>query len=531
MRAKFLLVVGIAVVLGLYGCAYLSKAPQKELKVSREEQARQFYEKAREYQEADQLDSAVIAFRKAIALDPKYTEAHRDYVYLMRYSLRLQDSVQAEYQRKVQQDSTNEVYHYILSILFDDLDKKRQEAQKALALNPQYAWAYLPLAWAYRQEGKPEKAIKMYQQALALEPDFQIAKSYMASTYSEMGRYEEANRIYYELIREDTSFVYLYTSIWRNQLKAHPDDPEVENAILAKIDSLLSLKKPPINLLSSAIYFCRFDLKDEEKAREIEDYILRVAPSSLHVEFIVYNRIWGAKSDSMRIERLKEYLKRYPKGRLRKLAYRSIFNLTRKNPQLGGEKAAIYWGERWVQEFPRDPDAYNSLAWYIYIRHDSTVDKGIAYAKKGVEYARPYQKGYIMDTLGWAYFKKGLYAEALSTMVETMKYYDEPSGEVLFHLGAAYGKNGHLDKALGTIAQALTLDPLEEAEQYFREFYREKFGSEEGWDTYLFKVQMDSALAHAKSAPDFHLVALNGDSIRLSDLQGKVILLNFWGPG
>ncbi|MCE9581150.1 MAG: peroxiredoxin family protein [Planctomycetes bacterium] len=45
------------------------------------------------------------------------------------------------------------------------------------------------------------------------------------------------------------------------------------------------------------------------------------------------------------------------------------------------------------------------------------------------------------------------------------------------------------------------------------------------------KAGEDKLLAVGGAAPEFHLVDAAGQSVRLSDFKGKVVLLNFWFLG
>ncbi len=62
-----------------------------------------------------------------------------------------------------------------------------------------------------------------------------------------------------------------------------------------------------------------------------------------------------------------------------------------------------------------------------------------------------------MDTLGWVYYKKGLYDSAIAEFRSSLaKAAENPT--VIFHLGLAYHKKGELEKARAELARALELN-------------------------------------------------------------------------
>ena len=62
-----------------------------------------------------------------------------------------------------------------------------------------------------------------------------------------------------------------------------------------------------------------------------------------------------------------------------------------------------------------------------------------------------------MDTLGWVYYKKGLYQNAIAEFSDCLKQIpDNPT--VTYHLGMAYYQKGDLEKARTVLKKALQLD-------------------------------------------------------------------------
>jgi tetratricopeptide (TPR) repeat protein len=61
-----------------------------------------------------------------------------------------------------------------------------------------------------------------------------------------------------------------------------------------------------------------------------------------------------------------------------------------------------------------------------------------------------------MDTLGWVYYKKGLYDSAIGEFKSSLsKTAGNPT--VIYHLGLAYHQKGESDKARSELKRALEL--------------------------------------------------------------------------
>jgi tetratricopeptide (TPR) repeat protein len=61
-----------------------------------------------------------------------------------------------------------------------------------------------------------------------------------------------------------------------------------------------------------------------------------------------------------------------------------------------------------------------------------------------------------MDTLGWVYYRKGLYDPAISEFRDSLaKAPDNPA--VVYHLGMSYLKKGEKEKARAELEKALRL--------------------------------------------------------------------------
>jgi tetratricopeptide (TPR) repeat protein len=103
-----------------------------------------------------------------------------------------------------------------------------------------------------------------------------------------------------------------------------------------------------------------------------------------------------------------------------------------------------------------DPDhipAINNLA-YLYAEQNLHLDQALELARQARKQTG--QVPAIMDTLGWVYYKKGLYDSAAMEFEDAARI--DPSNPVFFyHLGLAYSKLGRSEDAKNALQKALAL--------------------------------------------------------------------------
>ena len=105
-----------------------------------------------------------------------------------------------------------------------------------------------------------------------------------------------------------------------------------------------------------------------------------------------------------------------------------------------------------------DPDNSSALNFigYSYADQGVRLDEAEALIKRALE-QKP-NDGFILDSLGWVYYKKGEYQKALEAMLLSVEQIsDDPT--ILEHLGDVYQKMQQPKKALEYYRQALKHDP------------------------------------------------------------------------
>jgi len=132
----------------------------------------------------------------------------------------------------------------------------------------------------------------------------------------------------------------------------------------------------------------------------------------------------------------------------------TIAGLTRLTPmcpgndatvfQLGGIERLKQWGKaepsfnKALELYPDQPQVLNYLG-YSWVDMGIHLDRALDMIKKAVE-LRP-QDGYIVDSLGWAYYKLGRYDEAVVELEKAVKLRPEDP-TINDHMGDAYWRVG-----------------------------------------------------------------------------------------
>jgi len=109
--------------------------------------------------------------------------------------------------------------------------------------------------------------------------------------------------------------------------------------------------------------------------------------------------------------------------------------------------------------------AANNLA-YILVEQDKDLNEALDFARTARE--KLPNDPYVIDTMGWVYYKKGLYDSAIGEFTECLaKLPENPS--VNYHLGMAYYKKGDPEQARTYLEKALSIsnsfDGAQEAKQ------------------------------------------------------------------
>jgi tetratricopeptide (TPR) repeat protein len=200
--------------------------------------AEEHFNQGNSFFEGERYDQAEQAYKRAIAIDPEYTEAYVALALL--YTAKEDHDAAAVWYEKALELKLNHKGLYGLGMIH--LSKKDYDAaiayfEKAVERKPDYAAAYRMLGDTYVAKKDVDKAIESYKSAVAIQPNH-ITNYRLGLLYADLKDYPTAIKYYQQALVYDARHAETY--LWLGQ--AYYQTGKVGSA-LRQVDTLWELNQ------------------------------------------------------------------------------------------------------------------------------------------------------------------------------------------------------------------------------------------------------------------------------------------------
>jgi|GEM_PF-1269539 len=391
-----------------------------------------------------------------------------------------------------------------------------------------------------RDSAGQAECIKYLRKSVEVEPEFGEGYSYLALMASSANNFEEALKYNYKAVECDSGKLknYYRISSILEKLKKYEDADNWLEKILQKDSSsyysVLTLQKRAEKKSSFKekydLYFKALRLaKEEDKESAIHSIMYFLSSNAPDSAIAFCRRIIKSnygKERGMRVRALEMIFTNMKNVDKKSIPSFAEENYKTDDPRLLTEIARYY------ADSLKNDDL--SLKYYLKayeITSPETVENTIASGggsnKKEflTKSANQFKKGSIAVSIGKEYYDLKDYVNAEKYLRESIEENEKSKSNYPHqYLGYTLIELGRKEEAVKWLSKALAMKSIPECEVKFKKLVVELNLSKTAE-----QLVREERMKNAKPAKDFTLADLNGNKVQLSQLKGKVVMIDFWG--
>jgi len=425
-------------------------------------------------------DSEAVGYlRKAVELDPAKEDAYLQLAVSLTRLFEYEEAV-STLKALIKVNNESVLGYYYLGKTYGQMKLYREAVgyfSKTLELRPDFDQAAIDMAAAYEALGDNAKAIETYKGLIGEEDSKLAVLQRLIQILIQQRRYSDA--LEYLQLAADSGYGGQETM--RKIGLVHMELDQFDEAV--KVFSAMLEKDPAAHQVRLYLGMA-FEEKGELDSastefskipRDSDAYIDAIG----HIAFILKEK---GKPEAA-VEALKTAIADNPKQLELYLNLSSLYEALEKpddalallldsekrfdgEPRLqfrigvlydvlGKRAESIERMKKVIAVNPRDAQALNFIG-YSYAEMGINLEEALTYLKRAVE-IRP-NDGFILDSLGWLYFKLKKYDEAVRYLEEAVSLVPEDS-TIAEHLGDVYLARRETKKALAIYRKALAIEP------------------------------------------------------------------------
>jgi len=310
------------------------------------------------------------------------------------------------------------------------------------------------------------------------------------------------------------------------------------------------LPKESIELLYSLSYG-HLLLGEEEAAREILHRLADIAPDNVFTARALDDYENQFSANHWKGEGLEEVknlevrlMTKFPGSR----QFRRLFESSELGVEMTFETSKAFH-EAWIKDEPDNPLPYYFLARTAKLKNRD-LKNAAGIIRKGIDLLLQGKLRFYGDASGRltqlripsfyslsAEIHRDIreYGRALADIKAAQATNKDTRPDYLVTEASIWSELGLIQRAEGCLLEARN-EGDKDAEGKLKDIFQRRFGKMDGFAEYLTdklknRPSGTSSPSIKKPAPDFTVKTLDGKEIRLSDLRGKVVILNFWFVG
>jgi len=310
------------------------------------------------------------------------------------------------------------------------------------------------------------EALPFYVKVLELEPDDINAREKLASGFVLTNKWPEAIATLQELIKsnpEKSEAYELLAGVFEDEGRAFEREkqPEKAKSDFAKAaqnyqQSLLINPSRATNYLHLAELLLG-RLKDSAHAVEILQDARRHFPNAPEMTYYLAIALRESKQPQAAVTTFEEALHEAELSASEIVTARFYFDYGATAEQAGlYDKAADLFKKSIAMDPANAAEAYNYLG-FMWADHNLHLDEAEEMIRRALEMDP--NNGAYLDSLGWLYFRKAKFDQALQELLLAAQNLPTPDAVVFEHIGDAYSKLNQMMQALDYWQKAVLLDP------------------------------------------------------------------------
>jgi thiol-disulfide isomerase/thioredoxin len=549
---KFLTALCLTCVL-LTGFEIYAENGKKDLNAPIPQKAKELVTQSITLVERDRFTEALAALQKAIAIAPNFVNAHAEYIQLKANFLNRYDEVRKEYEDLMQREPDNPVYPMAMAIAQYQTSETSKNVwlKKVVELAPDWSWSHYSRALLI-VEKEPETAARELNKYI--ETDGSWISSYSTLAWIQeksLKRLDDAIATSKKAVARPESKSWNYLRLWELRIGKAAGSDAAKNALKIELERL-STSSREIKILDAVRQAYSNLLKDEEKSKSAEAKIRQIDSAwypdrgrilyigarnasgvprlvvAANNQFSLWNKMnefTGEMEPAEKIAGLEKLLLLKPSAEMKRYLYEQIFKVAEKSKN---PAALVKYGDLLYAIDSQDLAIPSKIA-IVLASSKKDAAAALRYARiaeKATEVLCPIpppansgsteaewkkerfteerqqkfhkdMRSLALDALGWSLCQTGKCLEAETHLRKSIEL--ARTEQNLFHYAEILGK-------LGRNAEAEQI--AKEAKSVYRESIQKTFKKE--------------------TAKDFELNTIDGRKVKLSDLKGKVVLIDFW---